>query len=80
MDERDRLATAIDKLSSEEVRLLARFAAVMAEEQKADPMHDTGDVGQRLEQFRQWCAANKLDLAAVEAWVQQARTAAASSR
>lgn len=77
MDERDQLERALDKLTSDQVRILARFAEIIAEEQKADPMHDTGDVRVRFEQFKQWCAANDLDLAGVEAWVQESRRASA---
>lgn len=77
MDERDQLNIVLDKLTSDQTRLLARFAAILLEEQKADPMHDTGDARARLEQFKQWCAANNLDLAGVEAWIQESRRAAA---
>jgi hypothetical protein len=77
MDERDQLNTVLDKLTSDQARMLARFAAILLEEQKADPMHDTADVRVRFEQFKQWCAANNLDLAGVDAWVQESRRAAA---
>jgi hypothetical protein len=75
MDERDKLTAAIDKLDTDSTRILARFAEIMAEEQKADPIHDTTDVHLRYEQFKRWCAANSLDLAAVEAWVIESRRA-----
>ncbi len=75
MDERDKLTAALDKLGSDQVRILARLAEIIAEEQRADPMHDTGDVRERYEEFRQWCAANSLDLDAVEVWAQEARRA-----
>ncbi len=75
MDERDKLAAVLDKLDGDHVRMLARFAEIMAEEQKADPIHDMTDVRVRYEQFTRWCAANGLDLAAVEAWVQESRRA-----
>jgi len=85
MDERDKLTAALDKLGADQLRLLARFAEIMAEEQKADPMHDVGDPRARFEQFKKWCAAINLDLAAVEAWMQEAwasseRAAAPPSR
>ncbi len=76
MDERDLLTAAVDKLTSDQVRILARLAEIIAEEQKADPMHDTGDVAARYEQFKRWCAVNNLDLAGVEAWIQESRRAA----
>ncbi|MGH2592784.1 MAG: hypothetical protein ACRDGG_04665 [Anaerolineae bacterium] len=79
MDERDQLERALDKLTNDQVRILARFAEIIAEEQKADPMHDTGDAGVRFEQFKQWCAVNDLDLAGVEAWIQESRRASASA-
>ena len=78
MDERDQLERALDKLTSDQVRILARFAEIIAEEQQADPMHDPGDVRVRFEQFKQWCAANDLDLAGVDAWVQESRRAVIS--
>jgi hypothetical protein len=75
MDERDKLTAVLEKLDNDSARMLARFAEIMIEEQKADPMHDTTDVRVRFEQFKQWCLANNLDLAAVEAWAQDARRA-----
>ncbi|HEY4687924.1 MAG TPA: hypothetical protein VIK33_01330 [Anaerolineae bacterium] len=75
MDERDKLTNVIDKLDTEQLRMLGRFAEIMAEERRADPMHEAGDPRVRLEQFRKWCAANNLDLVAMEAWVQEARAA-----
>ncbi|HLF27008.1 MAG TPA: hypothetical protein VJG32_11780 [Anaerolineae bacterium] len=73
MDERDRLLMVVDKLGSDQLRILARFAEIIAEEQQADPMHDTSDVRTRYEQFKQWCSANSLDLDTVEAWVHESR-------
>lgn len=75
MDERDKLTAAVDKLDSDSTRMLARFAEIMAEENRADPIRDTTDVRVRYEQFKRWCAANSLDLAAVEAWVNESRRA-----
>ena len=79
MDERDLLAAALDKLTGDQIRILARFAEIIAEAQKVDPIHDTSDVSARYEQFKRWCAANNLDLAGVEAWVQESRRAAPAS-
>jgi hypothetical protein len=75
MDERDKLTTTLDKLDSDHIHLLARFAEILAEENKADPIHDQTDVRVRYEQFKRWCAANSIDLAAVEAWAQSTRNA-----
>jgi len=75
MDERDKLTAAIDKLDSDSTRMLARFAEIMAEENKADPIHDTTDVRVRYEQFKRWCDANSLDLASVEAWIKESHHA-----
>jgi len=75
MDERDKLTLALDKLDGDHIRMLARFAEIMAEEWQADPIHDMTDVRVRHEQFMRWCAANGLDLAAVEAWAQESRGA-----
>jgi len=76
MDERDQLTGLLDKLTSDQVRLLVRFAAIIAEEQKADPMHDTGDARARYDRFKKWCATNDIDLAGVETWIQESRRAA----
>ena len=78
MEERDKLAVALDKLTEDQVRILTRLAEYIAEEQRADPLHDAVDVGVRTEQFRQWCAANSLDLAGVDAWAREARRAASA--
>ena len=77
MEERDKLAVALDKLTEDQVRILTRLAEYIAEEQRADPLHDAVDVGVRTEQFKQWCASNNLDLAGVDVWVQETRRAAA---
>lgn len=79
MDERDQLTGLLDKLTSDQVRLLVRFAAIIAEEQKVDSMHDTGDIRVRYERFKKWCDANNIDLAGVEAWAQESRRAAPRS-
>jgi hypothetical protein len=75
MDERDKLMAILDKLNSDDIRLLARFAQIMIEEDKADPIHDPTDLGERYEQFKKWCESNNLDLAAVDAWVEETRQA-----
>lgn len=75
MDERDKLTHVMDKLGNEQLRLLTRFAEIMAEQQKADPMYDTGDIRVRYAEFKRWCDANSLDLAAVDAWVRETRQA-----
>ena len=75
MDDRDILASAMDKLGNEQLHLLARFAEVLAEQDRADPMYDTSDVRVRFAEFKQWCDANSLDLAAVETWAQETRQA-----
>jgi len=75
MDDRERLTTALDKLNSEALRLLARFAQIMIEEDRADPLHDPADAGERSAQFKKWCESNQLDLAAVDAWVEETRQA-----
>ena len=75
MDDRDRLTAVLDKLNSDDIRLLARFAQIMIEEDKADPLHDPADVRERYAQFEKWCESNQLDLATVEAWVEETRQA-----
>ena len=77
MDERDKLLTVLDKLTDDQIRILTRLDQIIAEEQQADPLHDTTDVRARYEQFKQWCAANNLELGGVEAWVKETRQAAA---
>jgi hypothetical protein len=75
MDERDKLTAVLDKLSSDDIRLLARFAQILIEEDKADPIHDPTDFHERYTQFKVWCESNNLDLAAVDAWVEETRRA-----
>ena len=77
MDERDKLLAMLDKLTDDQIRILTRLAQIIAEEQQADPLHDTTDVRVRYDQFKQWCAANNLELGGVEAWVEETRQAAA---
>ncbi|HKZ82988.1 MAG TPA: hypothetical protein VJ793_04950 [Anaerolineae bacterium] len=75
MDDRDKLTAVLDKLNSDDIRLLARFAQIMIEEDKADPIHDPTDLRERYAQFKMWCESNSLDLAAVDAWVEETRQA-----
>ena len=77
MDERDKLLAALDKLTDDQIRILTRLAQIIAEEQQADPLHDTTDVRARYEVFQRWCAANNLDLGGVDAWIKDTRQAAA---
>jgi len=76
MDERDLLVAALDKLAPEQVRMLAHFAEIIVADQKADPIHDTTDARARYDQFKKWCAANSIDLAGVEIWIQESRRVA----
>ena len=75
MDDRETLAAVLDKLKSDDIRLLARFAQILIEEDKADPIHDPTDLRERYAQFKSWCESNNLDLAGVDAWVEETRQA-----
>jgi hypothetical protein len=77
MQERDKLTTMLDKLNENQLRIVMRLAEAMAEEERADPMHDAGDVRMRYAQFKRWCDDRSLDLNGIEAWIEESRKIAA---
>ena len=73
MQEHEKLATVLGKLNKTQMRMLTRVAEVLVEENRADPLHDDGDVRARYAQFKRWCDAHQLDPHSVESWIEESR-------
>ena len=71
MDDTDKLAAIIQKLSAAQIRQLTRFAEFIAQDELPDPIHDHDDTRARYDAFKQLCQAWGVDLSTVETWIQE---------
>ena len=70
MEETDKLAAVIQKLSPAQIRQVIRFAEFIARDEPPDDIHDQTDLRQRYDEFKKFCEASEVDLGAVEEWVE----------
>ena len=71
MDDTDKLAAVIEKLSSAQIREVIRFAEFITHDEPPDDLHDQSDVRARYAEFKEFCQASEVDLDSIEAWVQE---------
>ena len=70
MEDTDKLLGVVQKLSASQIKQVIRYAEFIAQDEVPDEIHETGDVRARYAEFKQFCEASDVDLAAVEAWAQ----------
>jgi hypothetical protein len=70
MEDIDNLLSIAQKLSASQLKQLLRYAEFIAQDEVPGELHQQSDVRARYAEFRQFCEAHKVDLAAVEAWAQ----------
>ena len=70
MEDIDNLLSIVQKLSAPQLKQLIRYAEFIAQDEVSGELHQQSDVRARNAEFRQFCEAHKVDLAAVEAWAQ----------
>jgi hypothetical protein len=70
MDETDKLAAVIQKLSPAQIRQVIRFAEFIAHDEPPEDIYDQGDIRERFATFKQFCEASDVDLSAVEEWAE----------
>ena len=70
-DYKDKLEQLLNRMTTEQVRQVYKFAQFIYEDQEPEGMYAREDVAERYQDFAQWCQSAGIDVAGVDAWGKQ---------